>query len=350
MIYPFAHLSQNLADADLALKVLRELEKRVLDKASTHDIRVHRASFGWYKEFILHAAGHPLSELSRVFERKPQVDMSRQEKVNEDVIILSSDEKVNELFRKEYSGRFGITVSRESNTISFANIYSNIHFNILAGINTSCIEKLVQNRQYSSVIDVLNSFLEMKSLNKEIKIGIGRSIFALNEYEVIINRDIIDACLPWIHKLMNNIPELESLNIITIDNGQISLKNNLLLLYLIIREIERMLYNETTPILPIELSPLQVYIISDSEHTNHIIRTVSILNRLGINRIKIDTSKRRLGAKIREAGKSWANIVIIIGKREASSQSVTVRLRRYGSQETISIEDLEKYLRQKYPL
>lgn len=350
LIYPFAHLSQNLADADLALNILRVLEKMVLDKASTYNIGVHRAPFGWYKEFVLHAAGHPLSELSRVFEKKSQLNVVRQEEANRGVIVLSSDEKVDELFRNEYSGRFGITVSRESNTISFDKIYSNVYFSILAEINTSCIDRLVQNGDFSKVIDVFNSFFDLKSVNTEIKIGIGKSIYTLNEYEVTINKNIIDVCLPWFYELINDKPELKYFNIITICESQITLRTNSLLLYLIVKEIEKMLYKESTPILPIELSPLQVYIISESEHTNHIIRTISILNRLGINRIKIDTSKRRLGAKIRDAGRSWANIVIIIGKREVSSQSVTIRLRRYGSQEIISIEDLDKYLRQKYPL
>lgn len=59
MIYPYAHLSSNLADADTAVKLLKELE------AELSDYEVHRSPFGWYKAFRISCKGHPLSELSR---------------------------------------------------------------------------------------------------------------------------------------------------------------------------------------------------------------------------------------------------------------------------------------------
>ena len=60
VLYPYAHLSSNLASPDLAVKVLDEAEK-VLKK----DFKVVKAPFGYYKEFELKVKGHPLSELSR---------------------------------------------------------------------------------------------------------------------------------------------------------------------------------------------------------------------------------------------------------------------------------------------
>jgi threonyl-tRNA synthetase len=63
VLYPYAHLSRNLAGTDEALEVLRNLERAI----SGMGIRVHRAPFGWYKEFKLECYGHPLSELSREF-------------------------------------------------------------------------------------------------------------------------------------------------------------------------------------------------------------------------------------------------------------------------------------------
>ncbi len=60
VLYPYAHLSSNLASPDLAVKVLDEAEK-VLSK----NFSVTRAPFGYYKEFELKVKGHPLSELSR---------------------------------------------------------------------------------------------------------------------------------------------------------------------------------------------------------------------------------------------------------------------------------------------
>ncbi len=69
VLYPYAHLSSNLASPDLAVKVLDEAEKSLKKK-----FNVTRAPFGYYKEFELKVKGHPLSELSR--EIKIQDDES----------------------------------------------------------------------------------------------------------------------------------------------------------------------------------------------------------------------------------------------------------------------------------
>jgi len=60
VLYPYAHLSSELAAPELATKVLNEAE-RELKKS----FNVVKAPFGYYKEFELKVKGHPLSELSR---------------------------------------------------------------------------------------------------------------------------------------------------------------------------------------------------------------------------------------------------------------------------------------------
>lgn len=62
VLYPYAHLSSNLASPTTALNLLKEAEK-LLSK----DFKVTRAPFGYYKEFELKVKGHPLSELSKEF-------------------------------------------------------------------------------------------------------------------------------------------------------------------------------------------------------------------------------------------------------------------------------------------
>lgn len=61
VLYPYAHLSSNLASPETAIKVLEEAEK-ILKKEK---FSVSRAPFGYYKEFEMKVKGHPLSELSR---------------------------------------------------------------------------------------------------------------------------------------------------------------------------------------------------------------------------------------------------------------------------------------------
>jgi threonyl-tRNA synthetase len=60
VIYPYAHLTSTLGSPSCALTILKGLEES-LKRAS---ISVKRAPFGWYKEFSIHAKGHPLADLS----------------------------------------------------------------------------------------------------------------------------------------------------------------------------------------------------------------------------------------------------------------------------------------------
>ncbi|MCQ5363209.1 MAG: threonine--tRNA ligase [Candidatus Methanomethylicia archaeon] len=60
VIYPYAHLSSELASPRAALSILKALEETLRGS-----IEVKRSPFGWYKTFTLRCKGHPLSELSR---------------------------------------------------------------------------------------------------------------------------------------------------------------------------------------------------------------------------------------------------------------------------------------------
>jgi threonyl-tRNA synthetase len=60
VLYPYAHLSNDLASPEVAVNVLEGAEKKL-----KKDFNVVRAPFGYYKEFEMKVKGHPLSELSR---------------------------------------------------------------------------------------------------------------------------------------------------------------------------------------------------------------------------------------------------------------------------------------------
>jgi len=60
LLYPYAHLSANLASPAGALRTLV-----LLDKALRGSLEVVRSPFGWYKSFIIKCKGHPLGELAR---------------------------------------------------------------------------------------------------------------------------------------------------------------------------------------------------------------------------------------------------------------------------------------------
>ncbi len=60
VLYPYAHLSNNLAPPEIAVEVLERAGEEL-----GKDFKVMKAPFGYYKEFELKVKGHPLSELSR---------------------------------------------------------------------------------------------------------------------------------------------------------------------------------------------------------------------------------------------------------------------------------------------
>jgi len=76
VLYPYAHLSSNLASSVVAIPLLKSLEEILKAKGFS----VVRTPFGWYKSFKLSCKGHPLSELSRTItatqeaEKPPEVE------------------------------------------------------------------------------------------------------------------------------------------------------------------------------------------------------------------------------------------------------------------------------------
>ncbi len=63
IIYPYAHLSNDLGRPSDAVKILDELKNKLENELS--DVCIERAPFGWYKSFSIACKGHPLSESSR---------------------------------------------------------------------------------------------------------------------------------------------------------------------------------------------------------------------------------------------------------------------------------------------
>jgi threonyl-tRNA synthetase len=76
MIYPYAHLSSDLASPQKAKKILIGIEKELNNK----NWYVKRSPFGWYKSFKISCKGHPLSELSRVITPEKEKTSKEKEK------------------------------------------------------------------------------------------------------------------------------------------------------------------------------------------------------------------------------------------------------------------------------
>lgn len=109
LLYPYAHLSYSLASPYRAREILNNLYRSLLKR----NVRVYKAPFGWYKEFLIHCYGHPLSELSRHIE----VDQVMQKKVIEKKFYIMTPNGMiynpEEYIFKDEEKEFKILVDKE---------------------------------------------------------------------------------------------------------------------------------------------------------------------------------------------------------------------------------------------
>jgi len=93
LIYPFAHLSRNLAKPSVALKILENME----NYAKGLKIETYRAPFGWNKQFNLKTKAHPLAEQSRAYAAG-----ETKEKIGQKVQIKKSKVREEELGENDH--------------------------------------------------------------------------------------------------------------------------------------------------------------------------------------------------------------------------------------------------------
>jgi threonyl-tRNA synthetase len=94
LIYPYAHLSSNLAKPSEALKLLKAMETYAKQKG----IETHRAPFGWNKQFSVSVKGHPLAEQSRHYTPSPAEAGAEAEKEEKVSTALKAEEKLKSLW------------------------------------------------------------------------------------------------------------------------------------------------------------------------------------------------------------------------------------------------------------
>jgi|WetSurMetagenome_2_1015567.scaffolds.fasta_scaffold31575_3 threonyl-tRNA synthetase len=115
VLYPYAHLSSNLASPDLAVEVLDEAEKE-LEK----NFEVTRAPFGYYKEFEFKVKGHPLSELSREIRLEESGEAKVEEKY--DVKHLLNEISKNKLDSSKLKDNDHRIIGQQMDLFSFSEV------------------------------------------------------------------------------------------------------------------------------------------------------------------------------------------------------------------------------------
>ncbi len=96
LLYPYAHLSANLASPSTALTILKSLEENF------EGIDVSHAPFGWTKSYQVKVKGHPLAESSKVItsesqKEKTSVALESESKIKSFWHILTPDGKMQDI-------------------------------------------------------------------------------------------------------------------------------------------------------------------------------------------------------------------------------------------------------------
>src|SRR5438132_396707 len=100
MIYPFAHLSQNLAKPNDARPVLQKM----FEEAKAKGIEVYKAPFGWNKALQVKVKGHPLAEMSRSYSRSDQRQVAAPTHPERGMRERSPEELLSRMKKVEHTG------------------------------------------------------------------------------------------------------------------------------------------------------------------------------------------------------------------------------------------------------
>ena len=388
VVYPFAHLSPSLAPPEVAAPLLRAIEERL----RAMGLQAVRAPFGWYKGFTITCPGHPACELSRTITapRGPWFVADGRKMLVKDAIasgLLPPEVEPGNPWDNDALGvmsKLGLTsggltplgevmveslaawgaerlggLSPETRPGGPSEVYG---VSGLVSTLRSCLdaarylsEGSVRLRSPIPGADLLVASGDvgdeaLLGLLNEVAEGVQgnvRWVNASTEAGLSIGYDVQysvrlalymtrakGAVVLGAHGSVrgNQFTCLGPLRLIAsaaIDNG--------------LRAAEA----GRTPSLPFWMAPLQVAVVPVKEaHVQYAEELLSELTSVGA-RAYLDPPTRGLGARIRAAGKSWVPIIAVVGDREASTRTVSVRRRwREGEQEVVGFDDLVTEVRQ----
>ncbi|QIJ32843.1 threonyl-tRNA synthetase editing domain-containing protein [Acidianus brierleyi] len=283
VIYPYAHLSSDLADPKNAVTILKKLEDNLKNK-----LEVYRAPFGWYKAFSISCYGHPLSELSRRIRNEKDIQKAQE---------MSLCEK------------FGFPYSPKASFMK------------------------------NAVIKFLENSINPKGTiigSKDVPKGYLSIVYSKPEGRILpcVNEDPIIEL--YYNGLKLDYPKSfnDSKNTLIIwDDNRVNIGN--LIYYILLKSKEMQ-----TPSLPLWMSPIHVRILPVSEdYIQKALDYAEILKNKGV-RVEVDNNNDSLGNKIRRAGSDWIPFIAVFGEREYKTGTLTVRIRGKSEQKSLSLDEL----------
>ncbi|MEB3806164.1 MAG: hypothetical protein GSR73_01430 [Desulfurococcales archaeon] len=367
VLYPYAHLSSNLERPAKAHRILVMIERELRDK---WDGELHRAPFGWYKEFKLHAKGHPLAELSRTitpaetriwykYEGR-RIDLD--EAINMNLIpgCLSSGtlrfkglskEKMELFDLNRFESWIGTDLAARLKRRIEAIQRPVDHYKNAPYVDPSEMHRIDKVKQLyiegssaplNSVIGaplasaVVKTEASINEIVEEINPDISKHLYRVRLcgdadcLDLGIEGDLVlyqgTACLPLGIEASGYtlVGPLGNLARAAVDYEAVTAEAA-----------------DHTPALPVWLHPITVYVIPVGENVADYTRTiVRELASVGAG-VVVDETTKGVGARVRRAGRLWTPYIATIGEREMESGTVTVRRRaRPGTQEALPFSEL----------
>jgi len=90
LVYPYAHLSSNLAPPDVAVGIIKSVESFARGSIG----QVYRAPFGWTKSFNIKVKGHPLAENAKEISKQAEHEHSGHSHGEIESTALKAEEKL----------------------------------------------------------------------------------------------------------------------------------------------------------------------------------------------------------------------------------------------------------------
>jgi threonyl-tRNA synthetase len=90
LVYPYAHLSSDLAPPSIAAGIIRSVESFAKGSIS----EVHRAPFGWTKSFNIKVKGHPLAENAKEISKQVEHEHAGHSHGEKESSALKAEEKL----------------------------------------------------------------------------------------------------------------------------------------------------------------------------------------------------------------------------------------------------------------
>ena len=354
VVYPYAHLSPDLATPDVAYKVLTSLESVL---RSSWDGLIHRAPFGWYKAFEISCPGHPLAELSRSFRgghvllyKGLPLEDAQARGLIEGWLMQRNPwgrETLELVERLGLNGVDGRAALWELERLVVGELGLRIRVSVerpdsiygLQGV--SSLARLCSRSPGVSVLltwgDIGESMavtdrdpLELLGrlgvrISDTVKVTLGDEELnvGVRGYSIVYKARRGGA-VPLLVALQDRycLGPLASIAYSILDSG--------------LREADE----GRTPVIHYRLAPVQVAVIPVGDaHMEYARIIASRLEELGARVVVL--GEGGVGARVRDAGRRWIPLVVVVGDREAETKTVTLRRRwEPGRQEVVTLEEL----------